>query len=448
MKTNILLISILCLATAQKATAKERELIQSIQLEKHFLKIRLHNSIQEKYLKEDFFAQYDQDIDLTTLDYEIITMPVIMNVIAIIWISGNTFYIDSMDEELYQSLKTIKKLIKAIHPNTNWDGELIARKTVSLAAKYNHIHKDNRKRAVLFSGGLDSTSSFFHHVQEDLMTITAWGAYDLPLDQQHIWEDRKQKTINFTKTYNHTSSFLKSNYYDFLNLAVLNNLTSDIDSWRLGAIEGLGWAGLTAPILASKGCSLLYIPSSLNWYLPYAEIDNPFVDNSVQFAGFRLSHDQFDCARFGKNECIVRACKENNFQKPFIKVCQWTQESDDINCCNCRKCLTTIMGFLALEEKPEDYGFPVSPRQAVKRFLALLIDKDRRGQYDIEQFYIIQKYMRKQKALGKKFLKELDPFLTYDLGKAKIKTRKEVRRIDWRVLHKIAPVLNLPQDLS
>lgn len=446
MKPKNIVLSTLCLATSL-LVARERELIQKLYIKKNYLEVRLHDDIQKKYLTEDFFVEYEQDIDLEAMPYEIATMPVIMNVIGLIWVSGKTFYIDSMEEELYQSLKTIKKLIQVINPNTKWRGKLKPRKRVSLAKQFAQMHEESRK-AILYSGGLDSTSSFLDHIHEKLLTITGWGAFDLPLDQQHIWDDRKEKTVRFTQKYGQASTFLKSNYYDFLNLTVVNNLSSDIDGWRYAAVEGIGWAGLAAPIMASKGCSTLLIPSSTSWEFPYSYVGNPFIDNSIRFAGFTLHHDQFHLTRFGKNEAITRTCKENNLDKPFIKVCQWTQEQDDNNCCDCRKCLTTIMGFLALNENPEDYGFPISAKKAVSHTLTLLKDKERRGHFDVCNFYVIQKYLRERQRNGVAVAEELLPFMEYDLMKVKTSDRKHIRRTEWSALYKIAPIVAIPTDIG
>ena len=55
-----------------------------------------------------------------------------MNVIAIVWISGNTYYVDEMDTEFYHSLIRIKKVFKTMYPKTAWNGELRARKNLLL----------------------------------------------------------------------------------------------------------------------------------------------------------------------------------------------------------------------------------------------------------------------------------------------------------------------------
>ncbi len=55
--------------------------------------------------------------------------------------------------------------------------------------------------------------------------------------------------------------WFKSNYWSFLNLDALAKLSPEIQRWRLGAVEGLGWVGMTAPILFAKGYKTLLLPS-------------------------------------------------------------------------------------------------------------------------------------------------------------------------------------------
>ena len=341
-------------------------LIKVLSVNKNILKVEINDKFKSTFLKDDFFVEYDEDIDLSRFEYEILTMPFIANVISIIWISGKNFYIDSMEKDFFDSLEKVKKVFEVIYPNTSWKGNLIPRKLVSLLPDYQRTLDDN-KIACLFSGGLDSTSTYFAHLDKQKVLITAWGQYDSPLDEEQIWLERKKQIEKFTQAQNDSNAFIKSNYSEFLNWKVLNRLSPDIHSWRINAVEGIGWAGLTAPILLTKGCAHLYLPSSSCWYYPYPGCDTPFVDDNIAFAGVRLHHDQFDYARIEKCEFIERICNERNIKKPFIKVCQITKNKDDTNCCNCRKCLITIMSFYTIGAEPADYGFPVTAHTALKR---------------------------------------------------------------------------------
>ena len=100
-------------------------------------------------------------------------MPFILNVVSIVWISGSHYYVDSMDENLFYSLQKVKKVVEALYPHTSFSGELIPRRLTTnvpprLLDKNTHI-------ALLFSGGLDSTTTSFHYFDKKQLLIIGLG---------------------------------------------------------------------------------------------------------------------------------------------------------------------------------------------------------------------------------------------------------------------------------
>ena len=131
------------------------DLIEQITVKKNRLDVVVNKEFKEAYLHENFFVEYDEDIDLEKLDYSLVTMPFIMNVISLVWVSGKEYYVDSMDQDVYDSLQRIKEVFKVFYPKTPWDGQLIPRKIV----KNEPLRVNTSERiALLFSGGVDCTS--------------------------------------------------------------------------------------------------------------------------------------------------------------------------------------------------------------------------------------------------------------------------------------------------
>ena len=169
--------------------------IECNSVQKNKLNIIPHKGFKTRYLKGNFFAEYETDVDLEQFDYSIQAMPFIMNVISIVWISGNIYYIDEMDTELYHSLERVKRVFKKMYPRTLWEGELRVRKLVEHPLLFNT--KEKERTALLFSGGIDSTSTAFAHLDKKQLLITAWGHWDLPLNEQSLWQKRTKKISDF-----------------------------------------------------------------------------------------------------------------------------------------------------------------------------------------------------------------------------------------------------------
>ena len=69
------------------------------------------------------------------------TIPFVMCTIPFIWASGQKYFIDSMDQDLYEALKKINYVYKLFFPSIPWSGELVPKKIV--VNHFNNSHADN-----------------------------------------------------------------------------------------------------------------------------------------------------------------------------------------------------------------------------------------------------------------------------------------------------------------
>lgn len=435
MKKRLMLLVIGTLTSLVGAT---RELIPSMKVCKNRMKCKIHPRIKDRYLTANFFVEYDEEINLESMDYAVLSLPVVLNLYSLVWFSGEDYYIDEMDTEVYHSLKKLKQVFKYMYPKSSWNGNIIPRKLVNLSEKYATIHANSRRRALLFSGGVDSTSSFYQHKDEDIELITAWGQFDIPLNDSMGWQGRKEKITSFAESFGKSTSFIRSNYSEMLDISVVKYLYPTISNWRIGTIEGMSWAGLTLPILIHKQCTHLYIASGIHWYFPVFDATSPFVEELMEFAGFRLVSDQFDMTRHDKTAFIVEQCKDG--QKPFIKVCGYP----NTNCGRCRKCCMTMMSLLGLGQNLADYGYNLTPHQAVHNTIRFF--KNPIGRFDAWNFKEIQLKLRA--SCSPKTRSAMQPFLSYDMGTLLIDRRRKVTMGSWEELQQFNPSVQLPTNLS
>ena len=127
---------------------KEINLIESFTIEKNHLDVKINHKFKEKYLTEDFFVTYDNDIDLSKMDPSIALMPFLLNVLTIIWISGEEYWVDAMDATFYKAAKEIKRVFKKIYPATPWNGRLIPRQLIQ--NKHLMLKDPDKEIALLF----------------------------------------------------------------------------------------------------------------------------------------------------------------------------------------------------------------------------------------------------------------------------------------------------------
>ena len=350
-----------------KEVAGIQDLIKTIQVTQRIvLKIEVHEEFKKSYLLDDFFAEYGFDIDLSRIDSSILVLPFILNVIPIVWISGQNYSIESMDKDMYNALKTVKEVLKRLYPKISWKGNLIPRQLVENVPQ-GPLKNPEKECALLFSGGLDSTSAALANLDKNLLLITMRGQWDVPLEKNKLWEEREKGFREFAKRYGHTNAFVRSNYSAFLNWDVLDNLSPEISSWRIDTTEGIGMFGIAAPILYSKGYSLLRMAASHTWEYPWPSAANPLIDDNLVFAGkFRLMHEHFNYARADKLELIINLVKKGLIDRPLMKVCDG-QNANNCRRYSCSKCIPTAFMLLALGENPRLYGLTMSDKEILEK---------------------------------------------------------------------------------
>lgn len=427
MKKILLLLLLPCWLTAKE----EINLIEGLSVHKNVLKVKANKAFKAAYLTEDFFVQYDQDIDLEKLDYSIATLPFICNVMSLVWISNKEYYIDSMDEEVFESFERLKQVFKIFYPKTSWNGRLIPRKLVKNKPV---VRRTDIPIALLFSGGVDSTAASLAHRDKKQVLISAWGQCCLPLDKPTLWYTLKKQIIEFAKEYGHENAFIKSNYFYFLNYKKLRKLSPEIVTWRIDTIEDIGWAGLTAPILITRGIRTLHIGSSDCWEFPYPSACHPYIDSNITFAGIRIKHDQFDMTRFDKIAEVVNLSHRYLVKKPHFIVCQ--AAGNIMSCGACEKCCVTLMCILALNEPPYEYGYLITREQAIKNIRKLLKQK-KLCSTSIWQFEDIKKKVTH-------LPEDLNWFTKINFNAWKAYDVKEDLSTDWQALHKLFPSIKNP----
>lgn len=429
-------IVLLCIGFAATLRADfDNELIKSVSISKNRVDIHINDEFKKAYLLSDFFAEYDADINLESLDYSLVIMPFLMNVISIVWISGKEYYVDSMDEKLFHSLERIKQVFEVFYPHTKWDGRIIPRKLVTNSMPQKLDPEKNV--ALLYSSGLDSTTSSYYLADKHQLLITAWGAWDIPLKDQALWRTRKEQLKEYGKQKAHENTFLKSNYSSFLNRKILDKLVPEISSWRIRAVEGLGWAGLVAPILFLKGYQVLYIASSHPWEYEYVSAENPYIDDNIYFSDCTLRHHLFNFSRLQKLEWLAQKLKKQNIDGIPLKACHARKS---VNCCHCRRCLLTITGLLLCEADIEKYGYTISPEEAIKLIKKFTnIKRKKLSAGDHFDYRSIVRLIKKKQNIGEPIPKDLLFLLEIEFDPQKGYDVPSRDKIDWEKLDSLFP---------
>jgi hypothetical protein len=317
-------------------------LIDHIDVNKSRLEVFACKKFKKQYQLDDFFAEYDDDIDLGKIDYSILQIPFLLNVIPIIWLFGEGYHIEKMDENLAHSLQEVREAFQTMHPNIAWNGELISDKLVSNTQAIQHVNETTDDSiGVLFSGGVDSVYTSFRHIDKPQVLISIWGG-NVALENESGWAITRDQCKQFGLLYGHENAFIKSNFSRFLYTSLLKtrlkSITGKILNWWLYAQYGLGLTGLTAPLLFGRRSKKLFISSAGRDYQePHAA---RFLKNSrLVWAGISVTDEGIEFPRQEKIGFIKGFCEDQKKPKPTLNVCFSDTRIHGDNCCRCEKCL-------------------------------------------------------------------------------------------------------------
>ena len=317
----------------------------------------------------NFYYEYPEEIDLSTVPISILTVPFVMNMMPFIWISGSELLVDSLDETFFYSLNDVLEGFKKVHPKVEFSGKL----SVEQLEK-NEYKVDNNSKAMLFSGGVDAVSTLVTHMDEKPMLINIWGA-DIHPDDNNNHLLIKKDLENFSNEVGLPFFFIRSSIRWCFDERYLSEYYRDMihDTWWHGMQHGVGLLSLLAPYDYVKKIAINYIASS------YTEqdvgvvkcISYPFVDSMLKIASTICIHDGFEKRRIDKVENIVLYLKEMD-KKLSLKVCFRPQNGE--NCCKCEKCLRTMSAILIMNGEVRNYGFNPDYR-IVEKYIKKFCDK-------------------------------------------------------------------------
>ncbi|WP_317914161.1 hypothetical protein [Carnobacterium maltaromaticum] len=308
----------------------------------------------------EFFIDYTENIE--SIPPSILMVPFLYNLIPISWFKDIELVVPVLDKKTFESLEILKENMSIIHGNIELGGKLKIG-NIEDNTSGNEVYK----KAMLFSGGVDSWSSFLSHYEELPYLCTVWGA-DIKLNDTNGWNRVKKNTLEVCKQFNTEAFFVKTNFRDILNYFNLEQGLEDIltGNWWHDVQHGMGLTSLFAPLMYKYHVELLYVPGTFSsqWLEPIAS--EPRIDNYIKFGSSSVYHDQFEKNRQEKL-VVIKKYYERTQQKFTIRVCY--EGTGGENCCICEKCNRTIIGLMVLGLNAENFGFT---RINIKRMKKLI----------------------------------------------------------------------------
>lgn len=296
------------------------------------------------FISKTLVLEYPVDID--TLDTSIQIIPALASIINVAWILGADVYVDTIDKNYRESLDYIQSVMKDWYPDFPFSTKIFG------ASKINSFPNNNF--ALLYSAGLDSTTSYITHMKKNLILISISGNSE-SIDSQF----KDKKLITPLSNEQNKILIVKTNIEKVIDVNLIYEYFGL--NWWMNLSHGLVLSGHCAPLTVINHVGILYLASSFTRDFNYPWGSHPLIDNNICWANTNVVHDGFDATRQEKIMHILKTYGEKFGHFPKLKVCSKYQISES-NCQRCEKCSRTIIGLLAAGVDPNKCGFKINPQ--------------------------------------------------------------------------------------
>ncbi len=317
-----------------------------------FAKFCFSDKIRRCFNGDSLFVTFDQNIE--KINKSILSIPALSAVIPVAWAAGADVYLESTDACFLRSLKNVESTFRKWFPRFSFSTEIHVDHTVSDASS-------GKRVALLFTGGLDSLTSYLRHKEQKPALISIWGG-DIPLAERRYWNLVKGKLQNFANQEGLNIHFVKTNAKELINeeLMARSFLDKSGESWYGDVTHGLFLVSAAAPLLTPEFGTLLVASSDCkNIWEPNGSFLFHHADVSV--GNTRVVYDNYELTRLEK---VQRILNGNSRYFSNLIVCSSSarffatpRAPQALNCCVCEKCLRTITELALANIDPAKSNF-------------------------------------------------------------------------------------------
>jgi len=396
-----------------------------------------------------FIAEYDASIE--GVPEAVLIIPFLSTIAPIAWANQADVFVESVDATFLSSLDSVKETLQKFYPKIKFSGKIQAKRIESP-----HV-KTRTRRMALFSGGLDSLTTFIRHEDENPILVSI---QDVNFTSRN-WSKRESEWMNISfatleKMFNSLKSekrVIRSNWMFVPDLFMLGIFAEELSGdWYTRVMHGLAFIGLCAPLTYIEKVDKLYIASS---YTADAKIpwgSHPDIDNNIEWTGTKVQHDGYELSRQNKMFLFsdyIRRKKLNLQFSSCTDILSRKLFSPGVgkNCNHCEKCSRTILGLELAGLDPNEHGFSIDEQTfpRIKRNL-----EGRVWQFGDDEVYMwtdLQKHARNVKEIRHQEAKVFIEWLNgVDVKSLRCRVVKK-RRSDLLLMALPYPILRLAEKM-
>ncbi len=320
------------------------------------VQVRHTRDLRRFFSASEFSVRYDDQI---AAGDGLLGVTATALVLPLAWLTGANVRIGKLDRTFGEAAMALQREYAAIYPKMPFGTRLIVEEWIDSPP-------NPAGAAMLYSGGLDATYTFFAKQEAQPRLIQVFGT-EFPLTSTAYLNRLKTQSVEFAKKHEAAISFL---YTDFLQLfdrrCVMHRLVPlrerlSGDLWKAMGYA-MGFLSMAAPLSAGRFNHLIISAWANKEHADRMrenpDSSSPRVDEKLRWSNLRVEHH--GCLhRFEK----VRAMNQWLPGTP-LRVC-WNRRTvdtrDTINCNRCEKCARTVVALALGGVDPESCGFSITP---------------------------------------------------------------------------------------
>ena len=300
----------------------------------------------DNYIDASVIPFYEYDCNIESVPDSIAIIPFVANIIPLSFVLDVTIEMPCIDKSFYNCIDAYRNGYSKMIPMLNFAGAFIADRI-----------EDNtyepQKNCLLFSGGIDATSSLA--VNADVLDdcITIWGS-DIAADNIDGWKKMSSAVHDTVQKFGKRWIVIKSNFRVYINEHTLGmEIKKTKDNWWHALQHGIALLGQIAPLAYINKYKTIYIASSFTKDFNPICASDPRTDNCFKCASAYTVHDGYEFNRCQKVINIEK--KRQQLNTTFdVHVC-W-ESATGKNCGHCEKCFRSYLNCRAVNCDGEKLG--------------------------------------------------------------------------------------------
>lgn len=284
-------------------------------------------TIDKSYLLSQKDAFFESVFPLYLNDYSIVSASLFIRMMKNESFKNELTVDKTFEENIYQIQKFFLSWFPIFSPV-----QLCIKNRVDSSTKSDRV-------ATFFTGGVDSFYTLLN-APEKITDIIYVHGFDVPLKKTALYNKVHEQISYIAKQLNLNPIFIKT------------NLRSCISPLNWGS-HAHGACLATVGHLLSKNFSKIYIPASFHESDLFPWGSHPDIDPRWSNESISFIHHGTDQSRIGKAQNII----QHPVVRKTLRVC-FLNDKNSYNCCNCEKCIRTMISAEAFGMLEEMETFP------------------------------------------------------------------------------------------